>query len=369
MKGHPAPNGRTTTKGHAGTPKGTNGSRANVATTTSSGGSGQVHVVGFAVNASDASFEAVKSVPHLVSEVAPFWYSVQSSGAVKAMKTPATETWAHKNGVPLMPLFNNANSESAVLTSSSTRQRAVSNIVSIVKQQNYDGASIDFQGLNDTPTVRAGLVSFMSSLASQLHAAGKRVTVNIIPTQSNTGAHGAYNETALAKSADQLILMAYDRHSTGSPPGAVAPLPWVKQGVSSAVAAGVKRSQLLLGVANYGYDWPQGSTNAATVSYAQVTAQIKKTNVKPIWDAASQEYHFTYTKNGATHQVWYEGTRSLAQKVSLAKSEKLSGIAVWRLGYDNAAWWTALGKQVGNKVPKGGTVEGRPMARGSGTGT
>jgi spore germination protein len=163
----------------------------------------------------------------------------------------------------------------------------------------------------------------------------------------------------------RFILMAYDRHATGSPPGPVAPMPWVKQAVSHAIAVGVKPSQLLLGVANYGYDWPQGSTNAATVSYAQ----ISKMNVKPIWDAASGEYHFTYTKNGITHQVWFEGTRSMSEKVSLAKAQKLSGIAVWRLGYDNTKWWSALANQVGNSVPKGGTVQGRPMAGRSGTGT
>lgn len=323
-----------------------------------------LHVVGFAVNARHASFEAVSLAPHLVSEVAPFWYSVQTTGTIKTMKTPATEVWAHKNGVPLMPLFNNAGSKSGVLIDAAARQRAVANIVSIVKKNNYDGASVDFQGLNAAPAVRVGLVSFVSSLASQLHAAGKRVTVNIIPTHQATAQHGAYNETALAKSADQIILMAYDRHSTGSPPGPVAPMPWVKQAVRHALSVGVKPSQLLLGVANYGYDWPQGSTKAATVSYAQVT----KMHAKPIWDPASGEYHFTYTKNGATHEVWFEGTRSLAEKVALAKSSKLSGIAIWRLGYDNAQYWTALGKIVGPNVPKGGTVQGRPMARG-GTGS
>ncbi len=372
MKGQPAQKGKTaqsanSMKGRTGTPKtkGTSGTDSAIGGLAGDVGlARRLHVVGFAVNARHASFEAVSTVPHLVSEVAPFWYSVQTTGAIKIMKTPQTEAWAHKNGVPLMPLFNNAGAKSGVLIDPAARQRAVSNIVAIVKKDNYDGASIDFQGLKATPGVRAGLVRFTSSLASQLHAAGKRVTINIIPTAQATAQSGAYNETALAKSADQIILMAYDRHSTGSPPGPVAPMPWVKAAVTTAISRGVKPSQLLLGVANYGYDWPQGSTKADTVSYAQVQAM----HVKPIWDAASGEYHFTYTKNGTTHQVWYEGTRSLAEKANLAKSSKLSGIAIWRLGYDNAKYWSALAKIVGTNVPKGGTVQGRPMRGGSGTG-
>jgi len=141
-------------------------------------------------------------------------------------------------------------------------------------------------------------------------------------------------------------------------------MPWVKQAVAHAQAVGIKPKQLLLGVANYGYDWPQGSTNAATVSYAQVQAM----NVKPVWDPTSGEYHFTYTKNGTTHTVWYSGTRSLAEKVSLAKSQNLSGIAIWRLGYENLAYWKALANTVGTSVPKGGTVMGRPMAMTSANG-
>ncbi len=132
----------------------------------------------------------------------------------------------------------------------------------------------------------------------------------------------------------------------------------MKQAVSHAIAMGVKPSQIPLAMASYGYDLPQGSTNAHTVSYAQ----ISKMNVKPIRDAASGEHHFTDTKNGTSHQVWFEGTRSRAEKVCLAKAQKLSGFAVWRLGYDNTKWWSALSKRVGNSVPKAGTVQGRPMA-------
>lgn len=323
-----------------------------------------LHVVGFAVNARHASFEAVSQVPHLVSEVAPFWYSVQPDGSVTAMKAAETEAWAHRHGVPLMPLFNNAKSSSAVLIDAAARRRAVANIAAIVRANHYDGASVDFQGLAATPAVRSGLSSFVTALAARLHAMGKRVTVDVIPTRQATAMHGAYDEAALGKAADQVVLMAYDRHADGSPPGPVAPMPWVRQAVRHALAVGLKPGQILLGVANYGYDWVVGSTKAATVGYAQV----QQMGVRPIWDAAAGEYHFTYTKNGQRHIVWYEGTRSLGEKVALAKANHLSGIAIWRLGYDNAQYWTALGRLTGN-VPKGGTVMGRPMRPGTGTGT
>jgi len=214
--GRPMNKANTSThKGGAGRPStATHGSstrskaRSGAAGTPSAASTG-LHVVGFAVNARHASFQAVQNVPHLVSEVAPFWYSVLPTGGVKEMTNATTRSWATSHGVPLMPLFNNAGSRSGVLIDATARTTAVANIAAIVKKENYDGASVDFQGLNATPAVRAGLVTFTSQLASRLHGMGKRLTVNIIPTAQATAASGAYNEAALAKSADQIILMTW----------------------------------------------------------------------------------------------------------------------------------------------------------------
>lgn len=322
-----------------------------------------LHVMGFAVNSKHASYTAVESQPQLLSEVAPFWYSVHKDGSVKEMPNPTTLSWVSKNKIPLMPLFNNAMAQYDVLLSPGTRTTAANNITQLVLKNDYDGASVDFQGLPDKANVRLGLDAFVTTLASDLHSHGKRLTVNLIPTAQATASNGAYDEAVLAKNADQIILMAYDKHSSGSPAGPVAPMPWVRGAVEEALSRGVKPGQIYLGVANYGYDWVQGTTKATTVGYAQVKAM----NATPVWDATSGEYHFTYTKSGATHVVWYEGTRSLAQKVDLARTKSLYGIAIWRLGYEDTAYWKTLGNLIGTP-PKSGRPKARPVTKGHTTG-
>ena len=323
----PKQRGRGSMKGSPGQPNTTRG----------------LHVMGFAVNSRHASYAAVSSQPQLLSEVAPFWYSVQKDGSLKMMKNPTTLSWVKKHRIPLMPLFNNAMAQYDVLLTPKLRTTTANNITQLVLKNGYDGASVDFQGLPNKATVRNGLDAFVTQLATDLHKNHKRLTVNLIPTGQATASNGAYNEAVLAKNADQIILMAYDKHSSGSPAGPVAPITWVRSAVHEAMARGVKPGQIYLGVANYGYDWVKGTTKATTVGYSKVQAM----HAHPIWDAASGEYHFTYTKGGKPHVVWYEGTRSLAQKVDLARVKHLHGIAIWRLGYENAAYWKTLGHLIG----------------------
>lgn len=322
-----------------------------------------LHVMGFAVNSKHASYTAVQSHPQLLSEVAPFWYSVLKDGSVKEMPNPTTLSWVTKNKIPLMPLFNNAKAQYDVLLTPGIRSTAAKNIAQLVLKNGYDGASVDFQGLPDKATVRTGLDAFVTTLAGDLHSHGKRLTVNLIPTAQATASNGAYDESVLAKNADQIILMAYDKHASGSVAGPVAPMPWVRSAVHEALARGVKPGQIYLGVANYGYDWVRGSTKATTVGYAKVKAM----HATPVWDAASGEYHFTYTKGGTTHVVWYEGTRSLAQKVDLARTKSLYGIAIWRLGYEDTAYWKTLGTLIGTPPKSGRPKAMTPSTRGPAT--
>jgi spore germination protein len=317
-----------------------------------------LHVIGFAVSSSHRSFAAVASTGQpVLTEVAPFWYGITATGALESKVSPTTVKWVKGKRLAVMPLFNNARGNHQVLLTPKARSTAVANIASVVQKKGYAGASIDFQLLPNTTAVREGYSQFLAQLGRRLHAMHKTLTANIIPTLQATASHGAYDEAAMAKSVDQIILMAYDRHASGSPPGPVAPIPWVRAGIEHAIAQGVRPNQLYLGVASYGYDWPQGSTNASTVGYRQIAAM----HAKPIWDPASGEYHFTYTKNGTTHTVWYEGPRSAAAKVRLAKAKGLYGIAIWRLGYENAAYWTQLKSTLGRVAKAGSRATGAPV--------
>ncbi len=142
--------------------------------------------------------------------------------------------------------------------------------------------------------------------------------------------------------------MTYDNHNNSTPPGPVAPLPWVRAAVKTAIKQGVPPNRIALGLATYGYDW--SSTGVATMPLKNVLLLERNLKITPVWDSVAQEAHFTYTDSkGVTHTVWYQGQRGLASRISLAEKNKLWGVAIWRVGYEDQAYWGTLDKLLHKK--------------------
>lgn len=307
--------------------------------TTPTTGANRLQVIAFYDEGSDktnpAGFPNLQSFPHLITYLSPFWYKINPDGNLQKNVSNRTLAFAKKSHLALMPLFTNAGGNSTVLMDPTTTKRAVTNMVNEVVSKGYAGASLDFELL--PPSARAGLTHFSNMLATDLKAKGRRHTVNIIPQAQTMSHHGAYNQPQLSRNSDGIILMTYDHHSDSSPAGAVAPLPWVRDSVNFALRAGVPASKIFLGVATYGYDW---ASNGQVTTVPLKT--VRQMGVTPIWDPTAMEYHFTYNKNGVSHQVWFEDERSVRYKVALAKRLGLRGIAIWRMGYEDRPYWTSL---------------------------
>ncbi len=238
-----------------------------------------------------------------------------------------------------MPLINNQNTNDQFLQTEQTRLAAENAIVAAVKRQGFAGVSIDFQGLKQSD--RVPFNTFMDSLSARLRPAGKILTVNIIPTLSQAGQHGAYDEATLARYADQLILMTYDHHDNTSPPGPISPHAWVVNAVKHALQQGVPAHKIYLGVNTYGYNW-NTSTKSATTIPAKQAATIKPGATT--FNAATKEANVQYTAAGDTHVIWYGNTKSMVDKVNIAKKMGLHGLAIWEVGMEQPNFWTSLEK-------------------------
>lgn len=315
---------------------------------------GGLHVMGFVTNQSPtggttaSSLKALSANSKAVSYLSPLWYSVKSDGTLVDKSSAAIMSFAKSHSIPIVPLVNNQNSNDTFLQSDSTRKAAVDAINAVIKKQGFAGVSIDFQGLQ--PKDRVPLNTFMDELSALTKPENKLLTIDVIPTQAQTGAHGAYDEHTLARFADQIILMTYDRHDNTSSPGPVSPSAWVEKAVKHTLQAGVPAKKIYLGVNAYGYDW-----NTATGSGTTVGANVAPKLGPVKYSAAAQEAHITYTKNGARHVVWFGNTRSLKNKLAIAKKYRLYGLAVWQVGDEQPSFWKTLAAQNGPAPRKLGT--------------
>ncbi|CAB1128754.1 Glycoside hydrolase [Candidatus Hydrogenisulfobacillus filiaventi] len=291
-----------------------------------------------AANKTPESFSLLKAHPGLVTYLSPFWYEVGPTGSVVAKPEGPVASIAAGEHMQLVPLFNNLAGNDAFLHSPLTRTAAVHHIVDLVRSRHFAGVNIDFQLLK--PGDRADLTAFMTELDHALPK-GSLVSMSVIPSVSSNrnGPAAAYDLAALAKVSDAVVLMTYDLHGNGTPPGPVSPYPWVVKAVRYSIRAGLPPSKIYLGIADYGYEWRQGSTKAVTIPIKAMHQHIYGTYR---WVPGVDEGTDTLVKHGVTHIIWFVPDRGAVARIELAKRLHLAGVAFWRLGYEDAKWWNAV---------------------------
>ncbi|QIA26996.1 glycoside hydrolase family 18 [Thermaerobacter sp. PB12/4term] len=301
------------------------------------------------------SFPSVKKRPDLIDSISPFWYSIRSDGSLWPQEIrQEVIDFARAQDILLIPLFNllqSGGNEAGFLVDPAARSRAVQAIVREVQQRGYDGVNIDFELL--PPDAEPLMSDFIRELDAALPE-DKRLDIAAFPkVDVDPSVHGGHNWQVFARHADQVILMAYDRHYLGSQPGPVSPAGWVEANIKEMLNAGIAGNKILLGVGAYGYDWPAGAgpgneASSTPVPLWQVKQIIDRHGVRPQWDRESQNPHFTYTgEGGQEREIWYLDERVLEQRIDLVRKYSLGGIAIWRLGYEDDAFWNVIERAYG----------------------
>ena len=286
-------------------------------------------------------------------EISPWWYSFDDTGAVVVQDgrvtvvDPAAVTRLQTDGVRVLPTLADhrqgawvPGAASAVLADPARRQALARHIDELVAARGYDGIDLDFEALAGTD--RRAFSSFVSSVAALLHRRGKKLVVTVQPKESDAGysaQNAAQDYRAIGRAADEVRVMAYDLHWSGSEPGPVAPTAWVANVVRFATSE-IPSARLQLGVPLHGYDWADGQGQPVTWGEATRLAAARGAVVH--WDPVGASNTFTYASGGITHTVWFGDARSVAAALGVAQSAHLGGVFLWRLGDSDPAVWRVL---------------------------
>ncbi len=224
-----------------------------------------------------------------------------------------------------------------MLNSPADRSTVIADLVADVTSQGWNGITIDLESLNKfgaaghTRDDNAGLDAF----AKELRAALPRSSISICLI-ATTGSYAdlGYDLSALGKSVDHVVLMAYDQHGpTWSSAGPIGGLPWAKSSLKALTRA-LPAAQIQLGMGEYGYSWPSDSVGGSPrgggpYTVAQARALVAKNHATAHWDSTQQEWHAKLS-DGTT--IWWSDARSFASREALARAMHLGGVAVWSLG-------------------------------------
>ncbi len=308
---------------------------------------------------------SVLSNQRTFSEMSPWIYGLNSSGEIVPQYAPAQAATVDAQlarlraaRIPLVPTLANVVRGkwvyqpviTDILRIPRVRAQHVAAIVALVQRQDYAGIDIDYEDL--LASDRSAFTAFLTELAGALHAKGKVLSVDLFAKPTNRGydqRNLAQDYQAIGQVADQVRLMGYDYHWTGSGPGPIAPIGWI-WAVLSYAKTQIPASKIILGVPLYGYDWVGGQ--GTPVSWLQAFQLSEQYGVRPHFDAASQSPWFGYTdQSGRRHVVWFENGPSTQAKFEAAQSAGIGGVYVWIYGLEDTSIWAALRQSLPHRAP------------------
>lgn len=321
------------------------------------GPAGKPIVTGFYTDESgpDSSFASLQRNEKLIDVISPTWLTINMDGSLVDTTSMRTLRWAKDRGIRVIPLVMLAQSKDTVLALDNARLRAETAIIAAAQKYGFEGLNIDFEFIPTGPQSgafdRTLITKFMQEIYPQLRKLNKEIDMAVFGQyETSPQIAGLYDYPKLSKLVDHFTIMTYDKHEASSPPGAVSPLGWVEGNIKRAIDLGLKPKQIGLGVATYGYDWPQGQQGGFSTPTKAVLEKAAVKGVQIKWDNGWQSPYYTYINNqGRPREVWFENSTTLKQKIALAKKYGLHGIDIWRLGYETPAQWQVIADNIGTR--------------------
>ncbi len=296
--------------------------------------------------------------PGTFNEVSPWIYGLARNGQIVpqapevAAQTAAGMAQLRKLGIPVVPTIANRTNDrwayepvADILHDPAAMTRHVNDIVALVQRENYAGIDIDYEDLPATD--RKVFTTFITDLAGALHSKGKVLSVALFAKTSDAGddqRNAGQDYAAIGAAADEVRLMAYDYHWSGSTAGSVAPMPWVRDVLAYAKTQ-IPPEKIVLGIALSGYDWV--GDQAEVVTWIQCYGRAHKYHATTQWDRLSESPSFKYTdEQGREHEVWFENADSMAFKLEAAKAAGIRGVYLWMISSEDDRSWATLRKVI-----------------------
>lgn len=277
----------------------------------------------------------------------PTWFSLNEDSVVTNDASIRYVRSAHDLGYRVWGVFRNGfepNRTHALLASEELQSRAVADIACYVAFYELDGINIDFENVYKKD--QKALSSFLRQLDAALTRQGVTLSIDAAPPWGSDQWSLFLDRGAAARTADYVILMAYDEHYANSPEsGSVASLQWAERAVTESLEQ-IPAEKLVLGVPLYTRVWtetPDGTGGIAVTSKAigmkdQEELLLGK-NPEYLFDEQAGQLTASYEESGTLRRIWLENEESMKTRLQLIQKHKLAGVASWRRGFEVEAFW------------------------------
>lgn len=297
-------------------------------------------VVAFSVPTA-ASRASVAAHLRQLSLLSPTGIEATADGSVVGAPDAAAVAAARAAGVPVWPLIQNQGFDPGavhrLLSDPQATDRLVAELRRVAAEPGFGGVHLDFEGIPAGD--RAAFATVVRRVAAGLHGDGHGLAVDVVPRiPGHVGlAAQAYDLAAIGSAADWVVLMAYEEHGPTTAPGPVAGIDWVESAVAAALGS-LRPNHTLLGIAGYARSWSAQDAEATSEAGA-VAEAVAAPGARFDLDPGAMTV-FVHLPDGGTIALQDAGL--LLRTARLAEDRGLAGIALWRLGFEDPAFWAGL---------------------------
>ncbi|MBZ5694103.1 MAG: glycosyltransferase [Acidobacteriia bacterium] len=247
--------------------------------------------------------------------------------------------------LPVMSMVNNYDGQKGwcppemlrMLANPAARQHLATQLEEFADAEHQPGVVVDFELLPQSS--QQDFQRFIHDLATALHAKNLKLMIAL------PAADWSYDYKYFASQADAIILMNYDFHWPSSAAGPIAPQDWFVRNIENMIKL-VPPEKLIMGVANYGYDWPAKSkrvphpvAQAVTFQQGVITAVESESDI--VFDSDTLNPHYSYEdEHNQVHNVWMLDGVTAYNELRAAERAGVRGTALWRLGTEDPSIWS-----------------------------
>ncbi len=235
-----------------------------------------------------------------------------------------------------------------LLASPVERKKLIGEIEASLHAEHSDGVTFDFETFDlMPPSALQNYLTFIKEAHLAMNKDGFLVTLTV-PVDTDT-----WNLHAFAGVADRLFLMIYDEHSLADTAGPIAGQGWFNERLTWALKQ-VPAAKAVVCIANYGYDWFADKTGrqvAVPYSVEEAWRVAHDSDAQIQFDPVSGNPYFSYEEDGVKHEMWFLDAVSAWNQLKTVDDTAVSGVALWRMGYEDPAIWQAFRKFQTTETP------------------
>ena len=282
-----------------------------------------------------------------VNVIAPTWFYLESpEGDMSSVASDTYVATAHSKGLSVWTVANDfdgaVNSSKDTFSALSTyagRSKIIDTIVSETVRVGADGINIDFEKVN--ADCAPYFLEFIRELSVSCRTQGLVLSIDAyVPTYTKY-----LGRAELARTADYIVCMCYDEHTSGSETaGSVSSLPFVQKGIRDTLKE-VPPEQTVIALPFFTRLW-KVNENAAPTSSAmgmgEAAAWLSENAANVVWDEETGQNYAEAKGVDGTSEIWIEDAQSISEKMKEVMAAGCAGVAEWKLGLETQDIWQVI---------------------------